>query len=219
MYCEKCNKQSPENFKHCAYCGASFTKKKKPQETKKRVSEKPKRVKMTMKNKVLSLIVIAVALALSAIITGSLTGTKPDALVRTFTHAIEKDDKELFFTLFDDYIKGYNKEYLYFDDEVVLTEMTTAMKRSNEFYKNKCGEKFSLSYKVDSVVYLDEAELNDYNDYLTETYGYKKEANKGAKIAFTVFAKGDLGEYKSIYTDVYAIRIGSKWYLSDKPVV
>ena len=29
MYCEKCNKQSPENFKHCAYCGATFHKKKK----------------------------------------------------------------------------------------------------------------------------------------------------------------------------------------------
>ncbi len=219
MYCEKCNKQSPENFKHCAYCGASFTKKKKQQSKVKRVVNKTKKSGMTMKNKVLSLIIVAVVLALSAIITGALTGSKPDGVVRTFTNAIEKDDKELFFSLFDDYIKGYNKEYLYFDDEVVLTEMTSAMKRSNEFYKGKCGEKFSLSYKIDAVVYLSDDELYDYNDYLTDTYGYKKEANKGAKLSFTVFAKGELGEYKSIYTDVYAIRIGSRWYLSDKPII
>jgi hypothetical protein len=214
VYCEKCNKQSPENFKHCAYCGAAFHKKKK--EPKENVLiNKIKAYRMpTMKSRVLSLITIAVILAVAAIITGVFTGSKPDGLIKTLVNAVEANDEELYFTLYDDYIKSYNKEYLYFDDEVVLTEMTQSMRRSNEFYTIRCGEKFKLSYTVDSVVYIDEDELKDINDYLTETYSYEKTANKGAKLSFTVYANGNLGTYESIYTDVYAIRIGGKWYLT-----
>ncbi len=216
MYCEKCNKQSPENFKHCAYCGAAFHKKKK--EYKENVLiNKIKSYRMpTMKSRVLSLITIAIVLSIAAIITGVLTGSKPDALVKTFTHSIEQNDEELFFTLFDEQIKSYNKEYLYFDDEVVLTEMTHAMRRSNEFYKLRCGEEFKLSYIVDSVVYIEDEELEEINELLVETYLYEKTANKGAKLSFTINAKGDSGEYQSIYNDIYAIRIGGKWYLTEK---
>jgi len=216
LYCEKCNKQSPDNFKHCAYCGAVFHKKKK--ERKENVLiQKIKAYRMpTMKSRVLSLITIAVVLAIAAIVTGVLTGSKPDSLVKTFVNAIEANDEELFFTLFDEHIKSYNKEYLYFDDEVVLTEMTHAMRRSNEFYKIRCGEDFKLSYKVNSVVYLEETELEEINELLLETYGYEKSVNKGAKLSFTVDAKGDFGEYQSIYNDIYAIRIGGKWYLTEK---
>ena len=214
MYCEKCNKQSPENFKHCAYCGAAFRQKKKEHKNTS-VFQSVKKLRMpTMKSRVLSLITIAVILAVAAIITGVFTGSRPDGLIKTLVNAVEANDEELYFTLYDDYIKSYNKEYLYFDDEVVLTEMTQSMRRSNEFYTIRCGEKFKLSYTVDSVVYIDEDELKDINDYLTETYSYEKTANKGAKLSFTVYANGDLGTYESIYSDVYAIRIGGKWYLT-----
>ena len=216
MYCEKCNKQSPENFKHCAYCGATFHKKKKERKENALIN-KIKAYRMpTMKSRVLSLITVAIVLSIAAIVTGVLTGSKPDTLVKTFTHAIEANDEELFFTLFDEQIKSYNREYLYFDDEVVLTEMTHAMRRSNEFYKLRCGEEFKLKYTVDSVQYITDDELEEINELLTETYLYEKTANKGAKLSFTINAKGDLGEYQSIYTDIYAIRIGGKWYLTEK---
>ena len=117
----------------------------------------------------------------------------------------------------DNYIKLYNKEYLYFDDEVVLTEMTYSMRRSNEFYKIHCGEEFKLDYEVNSVIYIDDDELEEINDYLVETYSYSKTANKGALLSFTINAKGDMGTYQSIYNDVYAIRIGGKWYLTVVP--
>ncbi|MBE6751998.1 MAG: hypothetical protein E7556_05655 [Ruminococcaceae bacterium] len=216
MYCEKCNKQSPENFKHCAYCGAAFHKKKKEHKENVLINKIKSYRMPTMKSRVLSLITIAIVLSIAAIITGVLTGSKPDALVKTFTHSIEQNDEELFFTLFDEQIKSYNKEYLYFDDEVVLTEMTHAMRRSNEFYKLRCGEEFKLSYIVDSVVYIEDEELEEINELLVETYLYEKTANKGAKLSFTINAKGDSGEYQSIYNDIYAIRIGGKWYLTEK---
>lgn len=218
MYCEKCKKQSPENFKHCAYCGAAFHKKRKNQSKQNDFLLKIKQYRLpTMKNRVLSLVIVAIVLAVAAIITGVLTGSKPDSLVKTFAEAVESGDEELYFTLYDDYIKSYNKEYLYFDDEVVLTEMTYSMRRSNEFYKLRCGEEFKLSYEVNSVTYISEAELEEINEYLIETYGYSKSANKGARLSFTINAKGDLGKYQSIYNDVYAIRIGGKWYLTSVP--
>jgi len=218
MYCEKCKKQSPDNFKHCAYCGATFHKKKKNQKKQNEIITKLKEYRApTMKSRVLSLIIIAIVLAVAAIITGVLTGSKPDSLIKTFADAIELGDEELYFTLYDDYIKSYNKEYLYFDDEVVLTEMTYSMRRSNDFYKLRCGEEFRLSYEVNSVSYISEDELEEINEYLIETYAYPKTANKGAKLSFTINAKGDIGTYQSIYNDVYAIRIGGKWYLANVP--
>ncbi len=219
MYCEKCNKQSPDNFKHCAYCGASFSKKKKIVRKKENpILANVKKYRIhTMKSRVLSLIIIAVILAIASIITGVLTGGKPDSLIKTFTNAIETNDEELFFTLYDDYIKLYNKEYLYFDDEVVLTEMTYQMRRSNEFYRLRCGEEFKLTYEINSVVYIDDLELEEINDYLAEKYSYEKTANKGAKLSFTITAKGEQGTYTSVYNDVYAIRIGGKWYLTSVP--
>lgn len=218
MYCTKCKKHSPENFKHCAYCGAAFHKKRKNQKKQNDLKIKLKEYRLpTMKSRVLSLIIIAIVLAIAAIITGVLTGSKPDSLVKTFANAIELADEELYFTLYDDYIKSYNKEYLYFDDEVVLTEMTYSMRRSNEFYKLRCGEEFKLTYEVNSVTYINDEELEEINEYLTETYAYPKSANKGAKLSFTINAKGDIGTYQSVYNDVYAIRIGGKWYLTSVP--
>lgn len=217
MYCEKCNKQSPENFKHCAYCGAAFPQKKKEPKNATFLQSVKKLRMPTMKSRVLSLITVAVILAVAAIITGVFTGSKPDSLIRTLVHSIEKNDEEMNYTLYDDYIKSYNREYLYFDDEVVLTEMTHSMRRSNEFYTIRCGEKFNLSYTVDSVTYVSEDELKEINDYLVETYNYEKTANKGAKLGFTIYANGSEGSYESVYTDVYAIRIGGKWYLTKVP--
>lgn len=218
MYCEKCKKQSPDNFKHCAYCGAAFQKKRKTPKQENEILKRIKKYRMpTMKSRVLSLVIIAIVLAIAAITTGILTGSKPDGLIKVFTDAIEKNDEELYFTLYDDYIKSYNKEYLYFDDEVVLTEMTYSMRRSNEFYKLHCGEEFKLDYEVNSVIYVGDDELEEINDYLVETYSYSKTANKGALLSFTINAKGDIGTYQSIYNDVYAIRIGGKWYLTVVP--
>ncbi len=171
----------------------------------------------SMKSRVLSLVIISIVLAVAAITTGLLTGSKPDSLIKIFADAIEKNDEELYFTLYDEQIKSYNKEYIYFDDEVVLTEMTHSMRRSNEFYKLRCGEEFKLSYEVISVEYISDEELEEINDYLIETYSYEKSANKGARLSFTIDAKGDIGSYQSIYNDVYAIRIGGKWYLTSVP--
>ena len=107
MYCEKCNKQSPDNFKHCAYCGASFHKKRKNSDKENKLFQKLKSYRMpTMKNRVLSLIVIAIVLAIASIITGVATGSKPDRLVKVFAAAVEADDEEMFYTLYDEYIKS-----------------------------------------------------------------------------------------------------------------
>ena len=80
---------------------------------------------------------------------------------------------------------------------------------------------FNISLHGGEVTTLSEGEFHDLieyiNDYLEETYLYEKAANKGAKLSFTINAKGPLGEYQSIYKDVYAIRIGGKWYLASVP--
>ena len=211
MYCDNCHRQSPDNFINCPYCSAPLknNKRKKPQ---KFVKKKDNRKPFSFQTSVVVAVVVAFVLAVCAIAVGSLTGSKPDKVVKTMVTAIENDDAELYYSLYDEHIKSYYKENFYYGDEETFDAMTKPLQESREFYASKCGDDFRLRYEIVSVEYLSDEELVQNNDLLVTNYGYRDLPSKVAVLEFYIEVKGDNGTYKSEYTNFYCSLINGKWY-------
>ncbi len=211
MYCDNCHRQSPDNFVNCPYCSAPLknNKRKKPQ---KFTKKKERKKTISFKTATIIAVGIAFVLAICAIAVGSLTGTKPDKVVKTMVEAIENNDAELYYSLYDEHIKSYYKENFYYGDEETFDAMTKPLQESREFYASKCGEDFSLKYEIVSVEYLSDEELELNNDSLVTLYGYRQLPSKTAVLEFNIEVKGDNGTYKSEYTQFYCSLINGKWY-------
>ena len=211
MYCDNCHRQSPDNFVNCPYCSAPLknNKRNKPQKfTKKKERKKP----VSFKTATIIAVGVALALAICAIVVGSLTGSKPDRIVKTMVEAIESDDAELYYSLYDEQIKEFYKENFYYGDEETFDAMTKPLQESREFYASKCGEDFRLKYEIVSVEYLSDENLEQNNESLVTLYGYRNLPAKTAILEFNIEAKGDKGTYKSEYTQFYCSLINGKWY-------
>lgn len=211
MYCDNCHRQSPDNFVNCPYCSAPLknNKRKKPQKfTKKKERKKP----VSFKTATIIAVGVALVLAICAIVVGSLTGSKPDRVVKTMVEAIESDDAELYYSLYDEQIKEFYKENFYYGDEETFDAMTKPLQESREFYTSRCGEDFRLKYEIVSVEYLSDEDLEQDNDSLVTLYGYRNLPAKTAILEFNIEAKGDNGTYKSEYTQFYCSLINGKWY-------
>ncbi len=211
LYCDNCHRQSPDNFVNCPYCSAPLknTKRKKPQKfTKKKERQRP----VSFKTTVIITVAVAFLLAVSAVITGALTGSKPDKVVKTMVTAIESDDAELYYSLYDDQIKKYYKENFYYGDEETFDAFVSPLTESRDFYISKCGEDFSLEYKITEIEYLSEEELEHHNDTFAEFYNYKNLPEKTAKLVVEIRASGEKGEYKSYYSQFFCSQINGKWY-------
>ncbi len=217
MYCRKCHKQSPDNFVNCAYCGAKLNQPKKKVPTafvkKKQVKGKP-----SFKTLVASAFIFAVALSVAAILTAVFTGSKPEKIVKNFTSAIETKNENLYYSLFDDDIKEYKKENRYFADEETFENMVSPMYESVDFYTEKCGEDYKLSYTITSSKTLSEAELKDFTECLEKGFSYIKMPSRVELLGVNITVKGDKGEYQSIYNDFWCMKIKGKWYKVDKAV-
>ena len=190
MYCDNCHRQSPDNFVNCPYCSAPLKnhKRNKPQKfTKKKEHKKP----ISFKTATIIAVGVALVLAICAIVVGSLTGSKPDKVVKTMVEAIENDDAELYYSLYDDQIKEFYKENFYYGEEETFDAMTKPLQESKEFYSSKCGENFRLEYKIVSVKYLSDEELELNNDSLVTLYGYRDLPSKTAVLEFNIEVKGD----------------------------
>lgn len=211
MYCDKCHRQSPDNFVNCPYCSAPLKnhKRRKPTKfVKKKETKKP----VSFKSLVIGAVVVALVLSVAAVVTGIFTGSKPTTAVETMVNAIENDNAELYYSLFDEQTKEYYKENWYYDDEETFNAMTEPLTKSVEFYTSKCGENFTLKYKITDVTYLTEDMLESHNNALSVSYGFTKLPDKVALLNFELEAKGDLGTYKSVYENFVCSQIGGKWY-------
>ena len=211
MYCDKCHRQSPDNFVNCPYCAAPLKghKRKKPQKfTKKKEHKKS----ISFKTSVVIVVAVAFVLALSAVITGALTGSKPHRVIKTMVNAIQLNDQQLYYSLYDDQIKEYYKENFYFGDEETYDAFVSPLTESREFYTARCGADFTLKYKVTNVQYLTDEELEQYNADLSELYNYTKLPKKTAILSVEIEAKGDKGSYKTVYSEIVCSLIGGKWY-------
>lgn len=217
LYCRKCHKQSPENFVTCAYCGAKLKVEKKKAPTT-FVKKEKKIFKISFKNVVIASIAVATVIALCAIVTAAITGSKPESVVKVFTKAIQNKDEELYFSLYDDGIIDYKKENRYYGDEETFENMVAAVKESNDFYTEKCGEDYELEYTITGFKTLSEADLQIFNDILQTSFSYVKLSSRVEILSLEVRAEGEKGEYTSIYTDFYCMKIKGKWYKVDKSV-
>ena len=217
MYCDNCHRQSPDNFVNCPYCSAPLnnTKRKKPQKfIKKKEHKKP----FSFKTAVIIIVLVAFILAVSAVITGAITGSKPDKVVKTMVTAIENNDAKLYYTLYDEQIKEYYKENWYYGDEETFAAITKPLNDSRDFYISKCGEDFSLKYKITDVTYISEASVESVKDNLQASFNYSKIPTKVAFLSFEIEAKGEVGEYKTVYEKLICLQINGKWYIQTSAV-
>lgn len=212
MYCNKCKKQSPDNFENCAYCGAKLKKEK----TKKlpKINYGVDFKFLSKKNAVISLVIVAAVVSLFCCIIGITTGGKPETVLKTMVNSIKNNDEKSYFTIFDEDLKKYKKEYVYYTDEALSEGLTLPMSESNLFYKKTCGENYKLKYTVKKTEYYDNDEITGLNEKLSELYGYTHKVSKAVVFDFEIKAKGEKGEYSSVYKDFTCIKISGKWYKS-----
>ncbi len=218
MYCEKCHKQSPDNFQNCAYCGASLApkKKKEPERFKKKFDFK---FKLSLKTFLKISLAVAVLLTISAVITAVFTSSKPEGVVKSLVKAIETDDKELYVSLYDQYLYEYKKDNRYFGEEETFNNISAPVSESREFYNDKCGQDFKLKYSVETSETLDEAETLSFSEILERSFGYVAHPSKVEVLSVEIIAKGKKGQYKSVYNDFWCMKIKGRWYIVDKSII
>lgn len=217
MYCDNCHRQSPDNFVNCPYCSAPLknNKRKTPQKfTKKKEHQKP----FSFKTTVIITVAVAFVLAISAVITGAITGAKPDKAIKTMVTAIETNDSKLYYGLYDEQIKEYYKENWYYGDEETFDAITKPLNESRAFYISKCGENFSLTYKINDITYISDEALETVNDTLQASFNYSNFPTKVAFLDFEIEAKGELGSYKTVYEKLTCLQINGKWYIQTSAV-
>ena len=217
MYCDNCHRQSPDNFVNCPYCSAPLknNKRKTPQKfTKKKEHRKP----VSFKTTVIITVAVAFVLAVSAVITGAITGAKPDKAVKTMVAAIETNDAKLYYSLYDEQIKAYYKDNWYYGDEETFDALTKPLNESQEFYISKCGEDFSLDYKINGITYISDEALEEVNDTLQASFNYSEYPTKVAFLDFEIEAKGEKGSYKTVYEKLTCLQIKGKWYVQTSAV-
>ncbi len=218
MYCEKCHKQSPSNFQNCAYCGASLTpkKKKEPERFKKKFDIK---LKISLKTFLKISLAFAVVLSISAVLTAVFTSSKPEGVVKNLVKAIETDDKELYVSLYDEYIYEYKKDNRYFGEEETFNNISSPVNESRDFYMEKCGDDFKLKYSVETSKTLGETEALSFSEILENSFGYVAYPSKVEILSVEIIAKGEKGEYKSVYSDFWCMKIKGRWYIVDNSIV
>ncbi len=217
MYCDKCHKQSPDNFVTCAYCGAKLESSKKKEPTK-FVKKRNVKINLSLKNVILALVILASVLILAATLTVVFTGSKPEKVVKNFVKATQTTDADLYYSLFDDNIKKYKKDNRYFGDDETYAQIVLPMTESDAFYVDKCGEDYKLSYKVTSSQALSDEELAEFKTVLETGFGYIEFPSKVEVLSVEIIAKGEKGTYKSVYNDFWCMKIKGRWYKVDKTV-
>lgn len=217
MYCEKCHKQSPENFINCAYCGARLDspKKKVPSKFVKKESFK---FRLSLKSVIISLVCFAVVLVIAALLTSTFTASKPERIIKNFVKATQTENADMYYSLFDDNIKEYKLNNRYFAEDETYKQMVLPMTTSHEFYKQKCGEDYKLTYSVVSSESLDENEIEVFNDVLENNFSYIEFPSRVDIISVDIVAKGEKGTYTSRYNDFWCMKIKGTWYKVDKTV-
>ena len=171
-----------------------------------------------MKTVVAGLMVLAVVIAVAAIFTATVTGSKPEKVVKNFTHSIENEDEKLYYSLFDENIKEYKKQNRYYGDEETFSHFISPMVESNEFYTDKCGDDYELTYTIKSFETLSDEELETFNYVLETNFSYVQLPSRVDVLNVEITASGEDGEYKSIYNDFWCMKIKGRWYKVDKTV-
>ena len=217
IYCDKCGKKNPENFITCAYCGEKLNTQKKKDSSRFAKTRKRKERRL-FKTKLEVLIVLGVVIVVGVISMAIISGSRPEKLVDKFIEAIHTSDKDLYYSIFDDNIKRYKKENRYFGEEETFEQIILPMSQSGDFYKEKCGDDYKLTYKVTSEEILSEEKLQGFIEVLETGFGYIETPSKVIKFCVEVKAKGENGEYKSVYNDFWCMRIKGHWYKVDKTI-
>lgn len=217
LYCSKCHKQSPDNFINCVYCGEKLDTPKRKHKSKP-VGRRELKIKLSFRTGVRVLLCFAAVLTVVALLTSTFVGSKPEKVVKSFVKAIQSADGDVYYNLYDDNIIRYKRENRYFGDEETYEQIVSPMVESDAFYKEKCGEDYKLTYTITANRTLSDEELEAFNEMLEGGFEYIETASRVDVLGIEVNAKGSLGEYKSVYSDFWCMRIKGQWYRVDTTI-
>lgn len=190
MFCGQCGSQNPDDARFCANCGEVLNAAPAPEPV-----APPKKSKKGLLF-IIGGAVLALALVLTLIfVLGGGHGAKsPEALGKKFVKAIEKGDgKAMLALIHKDVIEAdVDEEEMIEDFEDYVEEM----------------QDYCLKFKFKGVEEMDEDDLEEVIEFYDEEYGLKvKDA------AVLIFSVEMLGFGEEI--EMYAVKIGSKWYLAE----
>ncbi len=217
MYCKECHKQSPDNFINCAYCGAKLDppRKKHPQHFVRKTDFK---IKLSFRLFVKLSVIVAAVLTVIAVFTATFVGSKPEKVVKDFTKSIQNEDKDLYYSLYDNNIVRYKRDNRYFGEDETYNQIVLAMEQSNSFYKEKCGEGYKLNYYITDNYTLTDEEHEAFVETLENSFGYIEFPSRVDILGIEVIATGPDGDYKTVYSDFWCMKIKGNWYKVDKTI-
>ena len=190
MFCGQCGSQNPDDARFCANCGEVLNAAPAPEPV-----VPPKKSKKGLLF-IIGGAVVALALVLTLIfVLGGGHGAKsPEALGKKFVKAIEKGDgKAMLALIHKDVIEAdVDEEEMIEDFEDYVEEM----------------QDYGLKFKFKGVEEMDEDDLEEVIEFYDEEYGLK--VKDAAVLIFSVEMLG-FGEE----SEMYAVKIGSKWYLTE----
>ncbi len=217
LYCSKCHKQSPDNFINCVYCGEKLESPKKKHQ-RRDVGKRKLELKFSFRTGVRVLLCFAAVLTVVALFTSTFVGSKPEKVVKSFVKSIQSADSDIYYGLYDDNIIRYKRDNRYFGDEETYEHIVSPMIESDAFYTQKCGEDYKLTYTITSNRTLSDEELEAFNGILENGFRYIDKASRVDVLGVEVIAKGSEGEYKSIYSDFWCMKIRGHWYRVDSTI-
>ena len=106
----------------------------------------------------------------------------------------------------------------FYEAQKDIKNMVLPVSESHEFYKEKCGEDYKLTYSIKEFETLEDEQLQIFTEMLETDFSYIKLPSRVDLLSVEITAKGEKGEYKSVYNDFWCMKIKGKWYKVDKTV-
>lgn len=209
MYCENCHRENPDNFDTCIYCGTSLQPEKKAGFLRYRAS---------LREKVTPIAVFtsfAALCALLALIFSSyavISKEHPEKVAFSYARCVENNDAYGYSLLLCEEYKSFKLKHVYYTQEELYKALKSTLFEVNEFYKEKCGDDFTVKCKVTDTVYADDKMIGEINSYCRENLLFEKEIEKAAKLKVTLDVGGGEGKYTTVITDFICVKTDGIWY-------
>ena len=141
----------------------------------------------------------------------------PEEAVERFCLAVESNDITLYAGVYDSEYEKFRIDYYYYSQEEYDAALCALLDEQYGFYKQMCGDVFTLSCTVGEVDYADDEQLLRLNEYLSGECAYSVSVSKCAFVDASLNASGSAGNYLTVYKRKPVIKLGGEWYYLNNP--
>ena len=141
------------------------------------------------------------------------TRERPDKIAYIYASCIPDADADTYAALYEPCSKAFMLDYYYYSQTEMKKVYEDELNKMRDFYSGKCGDDFTVKCKVEHTEFADSQSVEQFSDYYTGTYGSPPVTDAAClKVALEV--KGGKGEYLTVITDFYCIKLDGQWYKS-----